>query len=62
VAGSDRVALDVTGIRCLQSIPGCSLTHDPWSYRQISHAVELGLGATSDNGFELTEESAADEL
>jgi uncharacterized protein (DUF362 family) len=49
LAGSDRVALDVQGIREVQRIPGNALGRDPWSYRQLRHAVEIGLGARSDD-------------
>jgi uncharacterized protein (DUF362 family) len=45
LAGRDRVALDVEGIRILQRYRECALDQDAWSYRQIRHAVRLGLGA-----------------
>lgn len=45
LAGSDRVALDVEGIRLLQRYPECALTRDPWRYAQIREAIRLGLGA-----------------
>jgi uncharacterized protein (DUF362 family) len=45
LAGQDRVALDVEGIRILQQHAECALTRDPWRYRQIREAVRLGLGA-----------------
>lgn len=61
IAGADRVAIDVTGIRCLQTLQGCSLTRDPWQYRQIQHAVELGLGAHRDEEIELLEEQVLSE-
>jgi len=48
LAGGDRVAVDVQGIREIQRIPGNALSHDAWTYRQIRHAVRLGLGARSD--------------
>jgi uncharacterized protein (DUF362 family) len=49
IAGADRVAIDVTGVRCLQRIPGCRIGRDPWKFEQIRHAVRLGLGAGSDS-------------
>lgn len=56
LAGRDRVAIDVTGIRVIQSLPGSGLTRDPWNYRQIERAVDLGLGASSDERIEMVEE------
>jgi uncharacterized protein (DUF362 family) len=49
LAGTDRVAIDVTGIRCLSALPGCRLVRNPWEFDQIRHAVRLGLGAASDD-------------
>jgi len=48
IAGRDRVAVDVTGIRAIQAQPGNALKSDPWSYRRIRHAIALGLGASAD--------------
>lgn len=48
-AGRDRVALDVTCIRTLQSLGSKSLEGlNPWEHPQIKTAVNLGLGAKSD--------------
>lgn len=55
LAGADRVALDVEGIRILQRYPECALTRDPWSYRQIQATVRLGLGAGCDTAYRLVE-------
>ncbi len=55
LAGKDRVALDVEGVRVLQRYPECSLTRDPWSYRQITTAVRLGLGAPADDGYRVVD-------
>jgi uncharacterized protein (DUF362 family) len=49
LASGDRTAVDVAGIRCLQSMSGCNLRRNPWSYRQIKEAVRLGLGAKEDS-------------
>lgn len=57
LAGRDRVALDVEGIRLLQRYPECSLTRDPWAYRQIREAVRLGLGARSDAEYDVIDQS-----
>ncbi len=46
LASGDRIALDVEGVRLLQSYPGNSLGDaNPWELLQIRRAVELGLGA-----------------
>ena len=55
LAGTDRVALDVEGIRLLQRYPECSLKADAWSYRQIRHAIKLGLGAATSAGYRLSD-------
>lgn len=56
MAGSDRVALDVEGIRILQRYPECALTRDPWTYTQIRAAVRLGLGAASEADYRVADE------
>jgi uncharacterized protein (DUF362 family) len=53
LASGDRVAVDVQGIREIQRIPGNALSGDAWGYRQLRHAVRLGLGASSDEGISL---------
>ncbi len=58
MASGDRVALDVEGIKTLQSYPGCSLDKDPWSYPQISRAVALGLGAPGDDAYRVVGDGA----
>lgn len=55
IASGDRIAADVTGIRCLQEVAGCNLRRDPWSYRQVREAARLGLGATRDEEIILRE-------
>jgi uncharacterized protein (DUF362 family) len=51
LAGGDRVAVDVESIRQLQRYPECSLSADPWRYRQIRAAVRLGLGVRGPAGY-----------
>ena len=55
LAAGDRVAIDVQGIREIQRIPGNALRHDPWQYRQLQHAVRLGLGAANDDQIALVQ-------
>ena len=45
LASTDRVAIDVEGIKIIQSFTGNSLKDiDPWQITQIKRAVELGIG------------------
>jgi uncharacterized protein (DUF362 family) len=55
LAGTDRIALDVEGVRILQRYRECALTRDPWSYRQIREAVRLGLGASTESGYRVVD-------
>jgi uncharacterized protein (DUF362 family) len=50
-ASGDRIAMDVEAIKTIQSFEGSSLKKDPWSYTQIRHAVELGLGAKTEKDY-----------
>lgn len=59
LASADRVALDVEGIKILQSYPGCNLDKDPWSYPQIRRAVALGLGANNKDGYRVVGDGTA---
>jgi uncharacterized protein (DUF362 family) len=59
LASGDRIAIDVEGLRILQSYPGCSLAgRDAWGLTQIRRAVELGLGARGPQDYALVELSA----
>ena len=60
LAGTDRVALDVEGIRVLQRYPECALRSDPWRYRQIRAAVQLGIGVGADAGYRVVDERYRD--
>ena len=55
LASGDRIAVDVESVRILQSYPGTSLEEDVWQLRQIRHAVELGLGVSRDEEYEVVE-------
>ena len=48
LASGDRIAIDVEGLKVIQSYPGHSLKKGPWELTTIRRAVELGLGATSE--------------
>jgi uncharacterized protein (DUF362 family) len=53
MASGDRIAIDVESIKIIQSFPGSNLRNDPWTYAQIRHAAELGLGVKSEKEYEV---------
>jgi len=55
LASGDRVAIDVEAIKVIKSFQGSSLHADPWSYGQIRRSVELGIGAKSEEDYEVIE-------
>jgi uncharacterized protein (DUF362 family) len=56
LAGNDMVALDIEGIKILQSYKAKNLLGtDPWALDQIKKAVELGIGAKSGQDYKLIE-------
>ncbi|MHB1133904.1 MAG: DUF362 domain-containing protein [Chloroflexota bacterium] len=56
LASGDRIALDVEGVRIIQTYPGNSLAgKDPWQLTQIRHAVALGLGARGPEDYEVVD-------
>jgi len=56
LASGDRIAVDVEGVRIIKSYPENSLEDDVWQFRQIRRAVELGLGVSSDQEYEIIED------
>ncbi len=56
MASDDRVSLDVEAVKIIQSFDGNSLKRiNPWDLRLIKTAVEFGLGAGSENGYQVVE-------
>ena len=56
LASDDRIAIDVEGIKIIQSFKGNSLKNiDPWQLPQIKRAVELNLGVSSEKDYEVIE-------
>lgn len=53
MASGDRIAMDVESIKVIGSFKGAKLKRDPWSYTQIRRATELGLGAKSEQDYEV---------
>ncbi|MFW9981839.1 MAG: DUF362 domain-containing protein, partial [Candidatus Thorarchaeota archaeon] len=57
LASGDMVSIDVEGVRIIQCCNANNkLDRDTWEISQIKHAVEIGLGAKSDEEIELIEE------
>ncbi|MEM3694961.1 MAG: DUF362 domain-containing protein [Candidatus Bathyarchaeia archaeon] len=56
LASGDRIAMDVESIKIIESFDGAVLKGDPWSYTQIKRAVELGLGAKSEQDYQVISE------
>jgi len=53
LASGSQVAIDVEGVRILQSYEGNSLKEDVWHLGQIKHAVSLGQGPASEEEYEV---------
>lgn len=54
LASGSQVAIDVEGVKILQSYPGNSLEgKNVWGLTQIRHAVELGLGPHNEEEYEV---------
>jgi uncharacterized protein (DUF362 family) len=52
-ASGDRIAIDVEGLKVIQSHPGHSLKKSPWGLTMIQRAVDLGLGAASEAAYQV---------
>jgi uncharacterized protein (DUF362 family) len=56
MAGLDRIALDVEGLKILQSYKAENkLGDNPWTLSQITRAMELNLGAKSEKDYRVIE-------
>jgi uncharacterized protein (DUF362 family) len=55
LASGDRIAVDVEGLKVIQSYPGHSLEADPWHLPMIQQAVQLGLGATNEAAYRVVQ-------
>ena len=56
LASADMVSIDVEGVRIIQCCNAKNkLDMDVWEIPQIKHAVEIGIGATSDSDIEVVE-------
>lgn len=55
LASGDRIAMDVESIKIIESFEGTKLKDNPWSYTQIRHAVELGLGVKNEQEYKVVQ-------
>ncbi len=54
MAATDRIALDIEGLKILQSYKAENmLGNDPWALKQITRAIELGLGSKSEKDYQV---------
>lgn len=53
LASGNQVAIDVEGVKILQSYPGNSLKGNVWDLVQIKHAVKLGQGPHNEQEYEV---------
>jgi uncharacterized protein (DUF362 family) len=57
LASDDRIAIDIEGIKIIQSFKENSLKGiNPWNLPQIKRAVELGIGVKGENEYEVLEQ------
>ena len=57
LASTDRIAIDIEGLKILKSYPAENKLNLPlWEFPQIKRAVELGLGAKTENDYKVVEE------
>jgi uncharacterized protein (DUF362 family) len=57
LASGDRIAMDVEALKIMESYQGAKLKDEPWSYPQIRHAVNLGLGTKSEEDYKVVTEA-----
>ena len=58
LASTDRIALDVEGLKILKSFKAKNLLiFEPWDYIAIKRAIELGLGVKDGKGYGVVEGS-----
>ncbi len=53
LASGDRLAIDVEGLKIIQSYPDHSLQDNPWQLPMIQHATSLGLGVTEEQAYRI---------
>ena len=54
LASTDRIAIDIEGLKILKSYPAKNKLDLPlWEIPQIKRAVELGLGAKSEKDYKV---------
>jgi uncharacterized protein (DUF362 family) len=53
LASGDRLAIDVEGLKIIQSYPEHTMPQSPWQLPMIRHGVELGLGARNEQSYQI---------
>lgn len=54
LASDDRIAIDVEGVKVIQSFKGNSLTNiNPWKLTQIKRAIELNIGVKNEAEYQI---------
>ncbi len=56
LASGDQIAIDVQGVKVIQGYAGHSLKKGPWELPMIRRAVELGLGAASEEAYRVVDD------
>jgi len=51
LASTNQVAIDIEGVKILQSYPDCLLRANVWDIAQIRHAIALGLGPRNEKKY-----------
>lgn len=62
LASGDQIAIDVEGLKVIQEYPENDLKAAPWDLTMIRRAVELGLGATSEDAYRVATIGAEEQL
>lgn len=53
LASGDRLAIDVEGLKIIQSYPDHTMKENPWQLPMIQRALDLGLGATDEQAYQI---------
>jgi uncharacterized protein (DUF362 family) len=53
LASGDQIAIDVEGLKIIQSYPDHTMQENPWQLPMIRRAVDLGLGAMDEQAYRI---------
>lgn len=57
LASGDRLAIDVEGLKIIQGYPDHTMPQSPWQLPMIRRGVDLGLGATDEQSYQIIHSS-----